>query len=133
MQAVKPAKVDAQSKPTVMCPICGSPAEERMTKYGIRSSCCGLWSWDRDPLVDKATHEARKHLGVLLRDLTGTIGAGMLLVQLKKHMTIPITQATVPRNMNEVSCKKVIAACESVLMDVVAGDIPPVAQPKKFK
>ncbi|WP_157783647.1 zinc-finger-containing protein [Bradyrhizobium liaoningense] len=35
-------------------------AVERETQYGVRSSCCGLWSWGDAPLVDAATHEARR-------------------------------------------------------------------------
>lgn len=44
----------------VTCPKCGALARETQTRFGIRSSCCGLWSWERYPLVDAATHEARK-------------------------------------------------------------------------
>lgn len=46
----------------IKCPKCGNFAVETITKYGIRNTCepCGLWSWDNKPLVDKATHEARK-------------------------------------------------------------------------
>ena len=35
------------------------PPKQKQTKYGLRSSCCGLWSWDSKPLVNAATHEAR--------------------------------------------------------------------------
>lgn len=42
-----------------ICPTCGSRARETKTRYGLRSGCCGLWSWDRYPLVDAATHAAR--------------------------------------------------------------------------
>jgi hypothetical protein len=31
-----------------------------VTKWGVRNDCCGLWSWGEKPLVDAATHEARK-------------------------------------------------------------------------
>lgn len=120
---VKPHKVEAEKRPTQQCPKCGAMAEERVTKYGIRSSCCDLWSWDRDELVDKATHDARKHLGILLRDLTGTIGAGALVELLRKRTTVPTGTAIAPRLMNEASCKKVIAACEGILIDIIAGDV----------
>lgn len=42
------------------CPICGWSAEQKYTQYGVRNSCCGLWSWGDAPLVDEETHEARK-------------------------------------------------------------------------
>lgn len=45
-----------------VCPNCGNVAGETMTRYGIRNQCepCGLWSWDRHPLVDAETHESRR-------------------------------------------------------------------------
>jgi hypothetical protein len=30
------------------------------TQYGVRNSCCNLWSWGDAPLVDADTHNARK-------------------------------------------------------------------------
>lgn len=45
---------------TPLCPMCGSPAVETLTKYGKRHDCCGLWSWDGAALVSAETHEARK-------------------------------------------------------------------------
>jgi len=42
------------------CPSCGNKPLSVKTRYGIRSSCCDLWSWGCKPLVDKKTHEARK-------------------------------------------------------------------------
>lgn len=44
----------------ILCPICGNRARATHTRYGIRHSCCDLWSWGYAPLVDAATHEARK-------------------------------------------------------------------------
>lgn len=43
-----------------VCPTCSKPAGAALTKFGIRHSCCGLWSWDSKPLVSAATHAARK-------------------------------------------------------------------------
>lgn len=44
------------------CPACGWPVRSVETRYGTRRSCepCGLWAWGDAPLVDEATHEARK-------------------------------------------------------------------------
>lgn len=44
----------------IHCPICGSQAVVAASQYGIRNSCCGLWSWGEAPLVDADTHIARK-------------------------------------------------------------------------
>jgi hypothetical protein len=45
---------------TITCPTCGRAARRVQTQYGARNMCCDLWSWDDAPLVDRATHEARK-------------------------------------------------------------------------
>ena len=44
----------------IKCPKCGSDVRRVKTRYGIRNSCCDLWSWDNAPLVDAETHDARK-------------------------------------------------------------------------
>ena len=44
----------------VVCPQCGSKAMETVTQYGIRSECCGLWSWNRYPLQTAEHHEAKR-------------------------------------------------------------------------
>lgn len=43
-----------------ICPKCGSEAKANPTRYGTRHACCDLHSWDGKPLVDQATHDARK-------------------------------------------------------------------------
>ena len=43
-----------------VCPSCGKAAERQATRYGVRHACCGLHSWDGKPLVDEATHRARR-------------------------------------------------------------------------
>jgi len=53
-------QIATEEKPTPICPICGNIAKEMKTKYGTRSYCCGLWSWDRFPLADAGTHAARQ-------------------------------------------------------------------------
>jgi len=42
-----------------VCPLCGNPATQTQTRYGLRSECCGLWSWDGKPLASAEVHEAR--------------------------------------------------------------------------
>jgi hypothetical protein len=53
-------KRDAERRPPPQCPRCGQTARESQTRYGLRADCCGLWSWDRWPLVDAETHAARR-------------------------------------------------------------------------
>ena len=51
---------DTETKPFV-CPSCGKPPKTTETRYGLRNSCCGLWSWGyEEPLVCGETHAARK-------------------------------------------------------------------------
>lgn len=49
----------ARHRDTPICPNCGGGARETVTTFGIRSQCCGMWSWDRYPLADAETHTAR--------------------------------------------------------------------------
>lgn len=46
----------------VFCPSCRRPATAMATRFGVRHEClpCRLWSWNGKPLVDAATHRARK-------------------------------------------------------------------------
>lgn len=50
---------EAATKPVPVCPVCGKRARESQTRYGLRNTCCGLWSWDRHPMVSAETHAAR--------------------------------------------------------------------------
>ena len=54
------ALVREESMAQIVCPECGGQAVKTETRFGVRHDCCGLWSWGGAPLVDKATHEARK-------------------------------------------------------------------------
>ncbi len=42
-----------------VCPECGKFAKQEPGRFGLKSSCCGLWSWNGKPLVDAETHRAR--------------------------------------------------------------------------
>jgi hypothetical protein len=45
----------------LICPKCTKQAIRTHTQYGVRNSCCDLWSWgDNSPLVSGETHDARK-------------------------------------------------------------------------
>lgn len=50
----------AYNRERPICPKCKGVAKETTTRYGLRNQCCDLWSWDRFPLADAKTHEARK-------------------------------------------------------------------------
>jgi hypothetical protein len=45
---------------SLTCPSCGGEPRRQTTRFGVRHSCCGLWSWGSKPLVDRETHEARQ-------------------------------------------------------------------------
>lgn len=49
----------AKSGKTPICPRCGREAVESTSQYGKRHDCCGLWSYQCKPLVDRWTHQAR--------------------------------------------------------------------------
>lgn len=74
-----------------VCPTCGSAATETMTRFGPRHDCCGLWSWDFAPLVDKATHEARMMAHAAFDPLwrSGQMKRSFAYKALAKKMTLP--------------------------------------------
>lgn len=127
VEKVNRFKEEAKKKPTVTCPRCGSLAHEAQTRFGIRSSCCGLWSYDRLPLVDADTHEARKRVYVMMRDIGKQIGSIELSALIKKRTGIG--DLTI-KLMNQVTCEKVERAMEDILIDVVAGDVKLKAEKK---
>jgi zinc-finger-containing domain len=45
----------------LICPNCYATPTVTQTRYGPRWSCCDLWAWGDAPLVDAATHEARRN------------------------------------------------------------------------
>lgn len=55
----KPEEI-AMTNDAPICPRCERISLAQKTKYGVRHSCCGLWSWGGKPLVGAETHEARK-------------------------------------------------------------------------
>lgn len=119
-EAVKRRKAAAENLAVPTCPKCGRLAKERRTRYGIRSECCDLWSWDRKPLVDEATHKARKEVFVMLDKMSKTITTAQTNMEIMRRTKI--TNLTVSE-MNEVTCRKVLAALEDILVDVIAGDV----------
>ena len=44
----------------VVCPRCLKPAKMVITQYGMRHSCCDMWSWGGKPLVPETVHRARQ-------------------------------------------------------------------------
>lgn len=124
MQSFGPnRKAEAESRPTVKCPRCGQLAVERRTRYGIRSECCGLHSWDRSPLVDQTTHDARKKLNALAHDLKRTLGTAKLATEIDRRAKVPYSVVSDIQTMNEATAKKIIKAMEDVLVDIMAGSI----------
>lgn len=61
MKSSRRRKKNSAEEIRLFCPNCGQKAENKQTKYGVRSRCgpCGLWSWDGKPLVSEDVHKAR--------------------------------------------------------------------------
>lgn len=82
---------EAADRDTPICPKCGNTAKETKTRYGIRSDCCRLWSWDRHPLVSAETHAARNRAHASFDALwkTGLIPRGKAYAILARHLGHP--------------------------------------------
>ena len=116
--AVRSVLNDANLKETPTCPKCGQLAWETGTKWGIRAECCGLWSWNRAPLADAATHKLRAQVHSMMTDLRVRPGWGVLEEMTKRagwSKPIKISE------MNEVTARKALAALEDMVMDIMSG------------
>lgn len=62
MDAERPARTPDVQEGPIFCPKCKKEAVKTMTTFGRRDDCkdCDLWSWKGKPLVDRATHAARR-------------------------------------------------------------------------
>lgn len=109
--------------PVPICPRCGFEAEETMTQYGIRAACCGLWSWNRKPLADEATHSLRKKLHKEYVDLSKSLGTGAFFEEIRKRSGINDPESLLIRNMNEATAAKVKVAVEEIMIDVLMGNV----------
>jgi hypothetical protein len=117
------ARMKVEDRPVPTCPRCGFVASENTTKYGLRCDCCGLWSWNRMPLTDAKTHEARKHLGPLFSSLSQALGAVQFYSEMRKRVDVKRAEEMTISTMNEVTAKKFRAAAEDLLMEMMAGNV----------
>lgn len=112
------------ARPTPTCPRCGCLAQETTTRYGIRSECCGLWSWNRQPLADARTHDARRRLAPFLSELSAAAShPGEITMELMKRMGINDIRVMIVSTMNEATATKTLAAAEDLLMDIMSGKV----------
>ncbi len=120
--AVRSAPNDVNLKETPTCPKCGQLAWETGTKYGIRAECCGLWSWNRAPLADAATHKLRQQVNAMIGDLGVSNNTFTVLGEMTKRAgwSRPIRIG----EMNEVTARKALTALEDIVMDIMAGNDP---------
>jgi hypothetical protein len=123
------ARMKVEDRPVPNCPRCGFVASENTTKYGLRNDCCGLWSWNRMPLADAKTHEARKHLGPLFSSLAKALGSVQFYTEMRKRVDVKRAEEMTISTMNEVTANKFRAAAEDLLMEMMAGTV--VANPTK--
>lgn len=98
-----------------VCPRCGRFAQQRETQFGVRSQCCGLWSWDGKPLADEATHTARKAAHAAFDKLWqgGHMKRKRAYLWLKHNLQTP----DIPHmaTMDPLQCARVVAVVQSYL------------------
>lgn len=117
------SRMKVEDRPVPNCPRCGFVASETNTKYGFRADCCGLWSWNRMPLADAKTHEARKHLGPLFSSLSQALGAVQFFTEIRKRTDVKEADDMQISTMNEVTANRMRAAAEDLLMDMMSGKV----------
>lgn len=96
-----------------VCPNCGRLARQTETQYGLRSQCCGLWSWDGKPLVDEGTHRARKAAHASFDPLWKD--GHMSRKEAYRWLRRTLGLAYVPHmaDMDTLTAARVVAACKS--------------------
>lgn len=112
-----------EDRPIPLCPRCGGEASETRTRYGLRSECCGLWSWSRRPLADAKTHAARKELAPLMGQVQKTMGLPMMAVEIAKRTGIKGPSSLLVGTMNEATARKVLTAVEDIVLDIMSGTL----------
>lgn len=108
-------RAEAEAKPVPICPLCGKEAREARTRYGLRASCCGLWSWDRHPLVSAGTHQARNAAHAAFDALWkgGLISRGQAYSRLGEMLGLTKEQCHM-KLMDEATALRVPAAVERI-------------------
>lgn len=93
-----------------ICPTCGRRARTSLGRYGIRADCCGLWSWDLKPLVDRATHAARIEAHAAFDPLwrTGRMTRSAAYAMLAARMRISRTECHIAL-FSETQARQVVA------------------------
>ncbi len=101
-----------------ICP-CGQRARRTKTRYGYRYAHCDLWSWDAAPLVDKATHEARKaaHEAFDVLWKAGTLDRGAAYSRLREILEITEDECHM-KLMDAETSSMVPAAVKQIMEDL---------------
>lgn len=102
-----------------VCPICKQLATKQKTRYGIRHTCCGIWSWGNYPLVDEATHVARRKAHEAFDPIwkNGHLKRGEAYERLSKILGISRKECHM-KLMDRVVAEKVPDAVKVILKDL---------------
>ena len=115
--------LEASDVPPPICPRCGCGAAKHETRYGPRHECCGLWSWGGKPLADANTHEVRRKLAPLMKQVHDNIGIIKSMREITKRSGIHDPKKLMIGEMNEVTARKVLAVVEDMVMDIMSGEL----------
>jgi hypothetical protein len=98
------------------CPQCGSRPELTNTEFGPRWSCCGLWAWCNAPLVDAATHTARRQAHEAFDTIwkTKKMTRGRAYAWLAKEMNMRPTKCHI-KIMSQTEARRVIQIARKFL------------------
>jgi hypothetical protein len=123
---------DVLPKTPPVCPKCGAVAVEKPTRYGPRSECCGLWSWNRKPLVDGETHAARRKAVEDLRSLHegGAFDKVSAYAEVAKR-TNRVGKVIAISTMTAKEATGVSEAVTDIFLDVLTGTIKAVKNKRR--
>lgn len=103
----------------IKCPECGNSPVRTMTQYGPRLDCCGLWAWGNHPLVDGATHYARRIAHAAFDPIwkSGTLSRGVAYQKLAEAMGLT-SQECHMKKMTAEQAKRVPAIAARLWAEV---------------
>lgn len=100
-------------------PTCGGRPVATETQYGTRWACCENWAWGNHPLVDAATHEARKaaHAAFDLLWKRRLIGRSEAYQRLAAHFGLTAQQCHM-KKMDRETALRVPAAAHAIRQEL---------------
>jgi dihydropteroate synthase len=75
------------------------------------------------PLADSATHEQRRKLAPLLRQVQKAMTPSKAIIEVMRRMGVKDVRIMAIATMNEATARKAVTATENLIMDIMSGQV----------